>query len=262
MFLFTRKDIVHLAISVVVSIVLGAIMDLSFEAQKRAELSAVRAKAYLTIAEFAPWNVAQRYIAIVFTQGNSDAQAFAERQEQQALLFRSFACDLRGNSAAGGVNLSNVENPCVAPEHPQGIRAFYLSAHVPFPLRFITAFFDLLLHALVDQGLTGFLVAAAQLLLGVLLTRLVIRFGKFKVDTFYAYIIGIPLAILALGSVAAIPLWLLALAGVMALKALPMAGLGAQAGGTGWLVSFVARKTTEVIGHAAIMKQVERVVRD
>jgi len=260
--LFTRKDLVHFAISVVVSILLGGAIDLGFDTEKWAELSRLRAKAYVTVEQFAPWNVAQRYIAIVFTQGDAYAEALARRQEQQTQLFRGFACDLRGAYGPGSLSPALVDNPCTPPQHPQGLRAFYLSAHVPAPFRFITAFFDLLLHALFDQGLIGFLVGATQVTLGALLTRLAIKSGKLKINTFYAYVLGLPLAVLALGSLAAIPLWLVALAGAMALKALPMAGFGAQAGGTAWLVSLVARKTTEVIGHSAIMKQVERVVRD
>jgi hypothetical protein len=259
--MFTRKDLVHLAISVVVSILLGGAIDLGFDAKRWAELSSVRAKAYVTIEQFAPWNIAQQYVAIVFTQGDSYSEALAHEQAQQTLLFRGFACNLRGAYGPGSQSSVYADDPCVPPAHPQGLRAFYLSAHVPFALRFFTAFFDLLLHALVDQGLIGFLVAAAQVLLGVLLTRLAIKSGKLKMDALYAYVFGLPLAVLGLGSIAAIPLWLVALLGAMALKALPMAGFGAQAGGTAWLVTLVARKTTEVIGHSAIMKQVERVVR-
>lgn len=123
-------------------------------------------------------------------------------------------------------------------------------------------FFDLLLHALVDQGLIGFLVAAAQVLMGALLTRFAIGFFSIKMGTFVSYVFGVPSTVLVLGSIAAIPLWLLALAGMTVLKALPAAGIGAQAGGTVWLASFIAGKTAEVVGQDAIMKQVERVVRD
>jgi hypothetical protein len=258
----TRKDLIHLAISVIVSILLGAAFDLTLDSQKRVELSAIRAKAYITIAQFAPWNVAQRYIAIVTTQGDAYAEALAQQQERQSLLFRGFACNLRGNYASGEYNSVVEDNPCIPPDHPHGLRALYLSAHVPAPLRLVSAFLDLLFHAFVDQGMIGFLVAAAQVALGALLTRLAIRYTRIKVDSFFSYVLGLPLGVLFLGSIAAIPLWLLALAGLMGLKALPMAGFGAQAGGTGWLASFVARKTAEVVGHAAVMKQVERVIRD
>ena len=260
--MFGRRDMILLAISVIALIVLGWLLDLGFESQKRAELSALRAKAYISIAEFAPWNVAQRYVAIVTTQGNSYAEELARQQEQQSLLFRGFACNLRGSYAASGLNSVGEDNPCNPPEHPHGLRAFYLSAHVPMPLRFITAFFDLLFHALIDQGIIGFLVAAVQITLGALLTRFVISYNKIKMGTFLSYVLGVPLGTLVLGSIAAIPLWFLALAGVMCLKSLPLAGVGAQAGGTWWLVTFVAHKTAEVVGHAAIMKQVERIVRD
>ncbi|MEO8461104.1 MAG: hypothetical protein ABI451_11295, partial [Dokdonella sp.] len=243
-----------------VSMLLGAVIDFALDAHKRAELATFQARAYISVAQFAPWNIAQRYIAIVFTQGDSYAEQLAQKQEQQSLLFRGFACSLRGSYSSGESGDQNY--PCAPTQHPQGIRAFYLSAHVPLPFRPLTAFFDLLVHAFFDQGIIGFLVAALQVIIGALLTRYAIRFFRIKVDTLVACVIGVPFAILALGSVAAIPLWLLALAGMTALKALPAAGLGVQAGGTAWFVSWVGSKTAEVVGQDAIMKQVERVVRD
>jgi hypothetical protein len=258
--MFTRKDLKHFMMSIVATTLAGWACGIAFESEKRAEFMAVRYDAYATIAQFAPWNIAQRYAAIVFTQGNSYAEALAQKQEQQTLLFRGFACDLRGSSASTGFSLSSADNPCKAPERPQGIRAFYLSAHVPFPLRFITAFFDLLLHALVDQGLIGFLVALTQVVLGALLTRLAVTSSRLKLNTFFSYALGVPLAVLALGSLAAIPLWLVALIGLMALKASPLGAFGAQAGATGWCVRFVAHKTAEELSQSAIMKQLKRVV--
>jgi len=260
--IFTRTNLIRLGISVLVSMVLGMGIDFILDAQKRAELSSVRANAYLSIAQFAPWNIAQRYVGIVFTQGNSYAEQLARQQEQQSLLFRSLACDTRGNYTVSGFNSDSQDNPCAPAQHPRGLRAFYLSAHVPFPLRPVTAFFDLLLHAIVDQGIVGFLVAAAQVAIGVLFTRFAIRLFNIKVDTFYSYVLGLPLGILVLGSLAAIPLWLLALGGITALKAFPAGGLGAQAGGTAYLASWIGRKAVEEVGHEAVMKQVERVVRD
>jgi hypothetical protein len=120
----------------------------------------------------------------------------------------------------------------------------------------------LLLHALFDQGVIGFLVAATQVALGVLLTRLAIKTSKLKFNTFYAYLLGLPLAVFALGSLAAIPLWIVALVGLMALKASPLGALGAQAGAAGWCVHFLVDKTAEEVAHAAIMKQLQRVARD
>jgi len=259
--MFTRKNLKHLAITVIASSLAGFGVDFVLHSDKRAELLGMRAQAYVSIAQFAPWNIAQRYVAIVTTQGDSYAEELAKKQEQQSLMFRGFACSLRGNDASGGFNLAAGDNPCAAPEHPQGLRAFYLSAHVPAPLRLITAFFDLLLHAFIDQGMIGFLVAAGQVVLGAVITRFVIRFKRIKIDSIYACVLGLPLAILVLGSIAAIPLWLLALFGVMGLKTLPMAGLGAQAGGASWLASFFVSKTAEVVGEKAIVKQVERVLR-
>lgn len=258
--MFTRKNMRDLAIAVIASSLSGAVVDFLTHSDKQAELWGMRAQAYVSIAQFAPWNIAQRYVAIVTTQGNSYAEELAKKQEQQNQVFRDFACNLRGNSVYGGFNLIAGDNPCVAREHPQGLRAFYLSAHVPAPLRLITAFFDLLLHALIDQGVIGFLVAAMQVLLGVLVTRFVIRYKKIKIETVYGYMLGVPLAVLALGSVFAVPLWLLALVGLMALKTLPIAGLGAQAGGTTWLATFLFSKTAEVAGEKALVKQAKRVL--
>lgn len=257
--IFTRKAATHLAISVLVSMLLGMVIDLAVDAHKRAELSAFQAQAYLSVAQFAPWSNAQRYAAIVFTQGNSYAEQLARKQENQGLAFRGFACKLRGSDSSRGFNLTG-DDPCAPTQHPSGIHAFYLSAHVPSWLRPLTAFFDLLLHALLDQGVIGFFVVVAQLFIGVLLTRFAIGFFNLPMRTFVSYSLGVPIAVLVLGSIAAIPLWLLALAGMTVLKALPAAGIGAQAGGTAWLISWVGGKTAEVVAQDAIMKQVERVV--
>jgi hypothetical protein len=260
--MFTGKNLKHLFLSLVATGLAGWAIGVAFDSQKRAEFMAMRYDAYLTISQFAPWNIVQRYVAIVFTQGNTYAEALAKKQEQQTLLFRGFACDLRGASSFSGSSSASMDNPCQPLEHPQGIRAFYLSAHVPFPLRFITAFFDLLLHALVDQGVIGFLVAATQVALGALLARLAIKTSKLKLNTVYSYLLGLPLVIFALGSLAAIPLWLVALVGLMALKASPLGALGAQGGAAFWCVHFLVEKTADEVAHAAIMKQLQRVVRD
>lgn len=253
--LFSRKKLLRLAISVLVATILGAAIDFALHTNK-AELSSLRADAYASIAQFAPWNVAERYVQIVFTQGDEAAQRMAEQQQQRAGTFRDFACRVRGNYSAGQ------DNPCTPLRSPHGLRAFYLSARVPSVLRPITAFFDLLLHALFDQGVIGFLVAAAQIGIGVLATRFAIRHSFMEVGPLYTYVLGIPAAILVLGSVAAVPLWLLAFVGVTVFKALPAAGLGAQAGGTAYFVSLIGGKTLEDVGHEAIMKQVKRVVHD
>jgi hypothetical protein len=133
-------------------------------------------------------------------------------------------------------------------------------------LRPITAFFDLLLHSLTDQGVIGFLVAATQIAIGVLLTRIAVRRGILKLDGLYIYVVVIPLAVLGLGSLAALPLWLLAFMGVALLKGLPGAGLGAQFGGTGylarWFARWFSRKAAEELGHASIMKQIKRLIGD
>jgi hypothetical protein len=258
--LFTPKDLFLLVISVLASGLMGVLGDLAFGASP--ELSSARANAYVSIAQFAPWNVAERYIDIVFTEGNEAAERMAEQQQKQALMFRQFACSLRSNYAVAGFASVERDNPCTSPPHPHGLRAFYLSAHVPILFRPLTAFFDLLLHALIDQGVIGFLVAAAQIMIGALLTRLAIRRSVVEVGSFASYVIGIPLGIMLLGSVAAMPLWLVALIGVTGLKALPGAALGAQAGATGYFAKWIGGKTVEEVGHHVIMKQAERVVHD
>ena len=260
--MFTGKDLKHFLLSMLAGTLVGWAGGIAFEADKLHEFVAARFEAYATVAQFAPWNIAQRYVSIVFTQGNSYAEALANQQEQQTLLFRGFACKLAGSAASRGSNSAGADNPCNAPVHPQGIHAFYLSAHVPLPLRFITALFDILLHALVDQGLIGFLVALTQILLGGFLTVLAIKTSRLKLNSFYAYVLGFPLAVLALGSLAAIPLWLVALVGLMALKASPLGALGAQFSAMGWCVKFVFQKTAEEFGHATIMKLLKRLVGD
>jgi hypothetical protein len=255
---FSRKDLFLLAISVLVSAFVGMAMDLAFGGSP--ELSSARANAYTSIAQFAPWNIAERYIDIVFTEGNAAAEHMAEQQQEQALAFRGFACSLRGNYAIGGFGSVEEDNPCTPPSRPHGLRAFYLSAHVSILLRPITAFFDLLLHALVDQGVIGFLVAAAQIGIGVLAIRLAIRFSFIEVGSFASYVVGVPLGIMALGSAFAVPLWLLAFLGVTGLKAFPAAALGAQAGATAYFAKWIGSKTAEEVGHHVIMKQVERVL--
>jgi hypothetical protein len=251
---FSRKRLILLSISIVASAIVGSLVDLAFHAEERAKLASLRASAYTAIAQFAPWNIAGRYVEIVFTQGNDAAEKLAEQQRRQANLFRSFACSVHFASASG--------DPCTPLGRPQGIGAFYLSAYVPSILRPVTAFFDLLLHALVDQGFIGFIVAAAQIAIGVLLTRIAINRKAFGLNSFYSYILGVPLAVLVLGSVGALPLWLLAFIGVTVFKGLPGAGLGAQAGGTGFFVSWLASKTAEELGHQTIMKQAERILGD
>jgi hypothetical protein len=258
--MFSRKDLFILAISVFASAFLGAALDLAFG--QSPELSSARANAYVTIAQFAPWNIAERYIGIVFTEGNADAARMAEQQQEQALEFRGFACSLRGNYAIGGFDSVDRDNPCTSPPEPDGLRAFYLSAYVPMLLRPITAFFDLLLHALVDQGVIGFLVAAAQIVIGALLTHLAIRHRFGEVDSFASYVFGVPFAVMALGSFGAVPLWAVAFLGVTGLKAFPAASLGAQFGATGYFAKWIGSKTAEEVGHHVIMKQVERVVHD
>jgi hypothetical protein len=258
--MFSRKDLFLLAISVLASAFLGAGLDLGFG--QSPELSSARANAYVTIAQFAPWNIAVRYIGIVSTEGNADAERMAQQQHEQALEFRGFACSLRGNYAIGGFDSVDRDNPCTPPPEPDGLRAFYLSAHVPILLRFITAFFDLLLHALVDQGAIGFLVAAAQIVIGALLTRLAIRHRLGELDSFASYVFGVPIAIMALGSFGALPLWGVAFLGVTGLKAFPAAALGAQFGATGYFAKWIGTKTAEEVGHHVIMKQVERVLPD
>lgn len=253
--MFSRKVLIRLAFSVLVSFVVGAVVDLfvhAFHADKRAEIYALQVSAYSSIAQFAPWNVAQRYVEIVFVQGDAVAERLAEQQQQWQAQSRSIACSLH-------MQLGR-DDPCRPLPKPRGLRAFYLSAYVPFFLRPITAFFDVLLHALFDQGIVGFFVVAAQIAIGVLVVRLAIRRHFLAFDAFYSYVLVMPLAVMAFGSIAALPIWLLALIGVTVFKGMPAAGLAAQAGGTVALASTIGARTAEVVGNEAIMKQVERVV--
>lgn len=258
--MFSRNRMLLSAIFVLLAILLPIANDLLSDPQKRGEVYAVRTKAYLSIAQFAPWNIAQRYVAIVFTQGNSYAESLAQQQEQLRLLFRGFACSVRETASSGSMS-ADPTDPCRPQEQPHGVRAFYLSAHVPMPLRFITAFFDLLLHAFVDLGMIGFLVAAAQIAVGVKLTRIAINSGWLKLDSFYSYLLAAPLSVFVLGSIGAILPWGFAWVGMWGLKAAPLLGIGAQAGGNGcmWVL---ANKVGESALHAALMKQAERVLHD
>lgn len=251
---FSRNHLKLLAISVVVSTVLGGLVD-SFHA-KDGELAALRASAYAAVTQFTPWNFFQRYAQIVATQGNGPDQ-LAEQQHRLAEAFRGVACSqdrMIGQNEAG-------DTRCTPLPPPHGIHAFYLSAHVPLILRFVTAFFDLLLHALIDQGVIGFLVAAAQLIIGVLLMRLVIQRRVFELKSLYSYIVFVPLLVLALSTASAIPLWLLARIWITVFNGLPAAGIGVQATCTAFLVALCS-KTVEEVGHDAIMRQAERIIGD
>ena len=219
----------------------------------RAKIASVQASAYTTIAQFAPWNFGKRYFQIVVTQGDDAAERMAEQQQRQASQFRSFACSVHFASQAG-------DNPCTPLEQPHGVRAFYLSAHVPAVFQLATAFFDVLLHVFIDQGFIGFVVASAQMAIGVLLTSIVIHRKSINLDSFVSYVVGVPLIVLGLGIAAAIPLWLLAFIGMTFFKGLPGAGLAAQGGGAGCLLTWAGQKTAEEVGHKAIMKQVKRFI--
>jgi hypothetical protein len=258
--MFTRRDLFLLAISILVSGVIGLALDLAFGTSP--ELTSARASAYVSVAQFAPWNFGERYVDIVFTEGNEAAERMANQQQEQTLMLRQFACSLRGNYATGGFASVERVNPCTPPSHPHGLRAFYLSAHVPMLFRPISAFFDLLLHALIDQGFIGFLVAAAQITIGALLTRLAIRHSFGELDSFASYVFGLPLGVMCLGSIGALPLWAVAFLGVTGLKALPAAALGAQLGATGYFFKWIGAKTVEAVSHHMVMGQVKRVVQD
>jgi hypothetical protein len=252
---FSLKTLRNFLFSVVATAIATSLVDVAWHPEERAKLASFQASAYTAIAQFAPWNIAKRYVQIVSTRGNDAAEDLAEQQQRQANLFRSFGCSVHFASESGG-------NPCTPLERPHGIRAFYLSAHVPLVFRPITAFFDLLLHALIDQGFIGFLVATIQIAIGVLLTRIVIHRKILKLDAFYSYVLVVPLAVLVLGSFAAVPLWLVAFVGVTIFKGLPGAGLGAQTGGAGYLVKWLLGKAAEEFGHDAIVKQFKRIVGD
>jgi hypothetical protein len=255
---FTRMDLFLFAISVLISAFIGLALDLAWG--NSPELVSARASAYASIAQFTPLNFAERYADIVFTQGNNAAERMAEQQQEQALVFRNFACRMRSNYATGGFGSVERDNPCTPPSHPRGLHAFYLSAHVPMLFRLITGIFDLLLHALIDQGVIGFLVAAAQITIGALLTRLAIRNSFWELGSLASYVFGLPLAVVGFGIISAIPLWAIAFIGVTGLKALPAAALGAQVGGTGYFAKWIGGKTAEQVTHNMIMKQVKRIV--
>jgi hypothetical protein len=55
-----------------------------------------------SIAQFAPWNFAERSIDIVFTDENEAAERMAEQQQNHVPMLRDFACSLRSNYAIGG----------------------------------------------------------------------------------------------------------------------------------------------------------------
>src|SRR5256885_7240745 len=99
--LFTRKRLIEFVVSVIVAGSIGFLLDLAWPAEEGNELTSLRASAYATIAEFAPWNVGYRYAQIVFTEGNADAAQFAEQQQRQTEAFRSFACRIGGVSGSG-----------------------------------------------------------------------------------------------------------------------------------------------------------------
>src|SRR5437868_11697919 len=152
-----RRWLKRMAISVISSLVLGYVVDLGRHAEARAELARLQGDAYVAIAQFAPWNIAYRYIDIVLEQGNAPSFA-AERKQRFNDAFRGTIC-----AQDRLIGRSEEDDPaCTPAPAPHGLAAFYLSAHVPLWLRPVTGFFDLLLHAFVDQGLIGFLVAAAQ----------------------------------------------------------------------------------------------------
>jgi hypothetical protein len=240
--------------SLLAFILLTQLLDLS-SSEGRAKLAPLQASAYTTIAQFAPWNVVKRYVQIVATQGDDAAEKMAEQQQRRASQFRSFACSVHFAAQAD-------DNPCTPLERPHGIRAFYLSAHVPFIFRLATAIFDMLLHVLIDQGFIGFVVAAAQIAIGILLTSIAIHRKTINLDSFVSYIVGVPLIVLGLGIVAAIPLWLLAFVSITFFKGLPGMGLAAQGGTTGCFLTWLCRKTAEDVGHKAIMNQVKRFIGD
>jgi len=244
----------RMAISIISSLVLGYVVDLGRHAETRAELARLQGDAYVAIAQFAPWNIAYRYIGIVIEQGSPPSFA-AEQKQRFNDAFRNTIC-----AQDRLIGRSEEDDPaCTPAPAPHGLAAFYLSAHVPLLLRPVTGFFDLLLHAFVDQGVIGFLVAAAQVAIGIFLTRYLMLRKKFNPDSFYSFVLGVPLAVLVLGSVAALPLWLITLIGTIALKGLPATQLGFQ-GGCTLALTFLGVKVAEEAGHEFVMKQAERFI--
>lgn len=246
--LFTRRTLTRFAISVAVSAVIGMVAELALDHHARAEAAALQGEAYESISQFAPWNVAIQYFSIIVLPDSNDA--YAKKIAEQREAFRQMECGPLGVDAG--------TSSCAPPTPP----SFYLSQHVPIFLRPLTAFFDLVFHLLADNGVIGALVALVQIVLGVLVTLFIGRREKIGFESWAGKLVGIPIAVMVLGSIAALPLWLVSLLGVMILKAVPLAAVGAQTGATAYMVSWVGGKMAEEVGHEVVMKQVERIVRD
>jgi hypothetical protein len=242
--LFTRRVLIHFAMSVAISALIGMAGDLIFQHRARMEASVLQTEAYASIAQFEPIGIAWKYFSILVMPDADDAQAMEWQRQQQ--VYKQFACEAAMNGSS---------RAC-APPAPR----FYLSAHVPLFLRPVTAFFDLVLHLFADNGWIGALVALVQIGLGILATILFGRLTHIGFKSFAGKLVGVPLVVMALGSAAAVPLWILSLLGVMLLKAVPMAAMGAQTGATAFMVSFFGKNAVEVLGHDVVMKQVERIV--
>jgi hypothetical protein len=248
--LLSRKGIQGLATSLVATIVVTLSFSI-FDHNKLHALATAQANAYVSIAQFAPWNVAERYVSILLTDYSGNVSEFEQNQQN----WRRTICDSGSTALSAG-------RFCDAPPTADGIKAFYLSAHVPLPLRPLTAIFDLLLHALVDQGLVGFLVAAAQIVMGILATWAVIRRWHIKLNSFYLAVLGVPAGVLVLGSVAALPLYLLAWAGVFVVKGFSALALGLQAGCTIACLKWLFEKAVEEVSHEVVVKQLKKLIPD
>jgi hypothetical protein len=251
-----RRWLISLFVSVIVSSVLGWLFELALSAHKRAEFETLQARAYVAVAQFAPWRFAERYAKIVFIDDGSPS-ALKDATPVSTQFLMNQACRSLTSPSLG----TPLVDPalCNGPLKPHGWAAFYLSVHVPSFLRPITAVFDLILHALVDQRFVGFLVALTQFAIGVLATRyFVLRRPGFKFSP--VHLVGLPFCVIALGSLLALPLWLFAWIGLAVFKGLPGIGVGAQAGGTATLLVLFGGKTVEAAAHEGVMKQVGRFI--
>lgn len=251
-----RRWLTTLLISVIVSSVLGWLFELALFADKRAELKTLQARAYVAVAQFAPWHFAERYVKIVFVDDGSP-NALKRATPVSTKILMNQACRSLTSPTLG----TTLVDPglCDGPLKPHGWAAFYLSVHVPSFLRPITAVFDLILHALIDQRVVGFLIALAQFAIGVFATRYFVT-SRPGFHFSPVHLIGLPLCVIALGSLLALPLWVLAWLGLAVFKGLPGIGVGAQAGGTATLLVLFGGKTLEAAAHEGVMKQVGRIV--
>ncbi len=236
-------------------VVLVYALDVASHTDKRTQFIRLEGQAYEALYQFAPWSAVQRYFQIV-TMPDGSQNELATQAQQFHDAFRSTRCSM--DRLAG---ISEASDPgCRADLPPRGLAAFYLSSHVPFVLRLITAFIDILIHAFVDRGLIGFLVVAAQVAIGFFITAYLIWRKTFTPDSFYSFVLGVPLLALAAGSLAAAPIWILAVIGKALFEGSPLAQLSFQGICTVCVVYF-CKKKAETAVEEFLVKFAQRFLR-